>query len=520
MKLVSTFSLLASATTPPPTTSTAPTSNTYDVQAGFHAGREDALSQFLPNNAVTTHGCWCSKIADDVHLSSTVYDDLDNICRDWQQMRGCLYLEGGDCFNQEGQDAYTINQDRTCFDASGDALNANACAQTACQVDALHVGLINNMINDGASITNIPVADPNNACPARAEASTFAQTCTGTYPDIRRGKVEYTEQIDVYIPDYNWEENGCPSKEELTMMVNANLTEGLHFDVNGVECQSLWFTSWVTSAIEDVASAVSSALDVVVEAATSGTITDISAVVSGIAEAINTSNDCIHTSTSEGGIIYSPNYAGPSGDNYYDNNQECDYSFAHSSSQGTYKVEFFGDFDIETTGSSRGFNDCPYDYVEINGAKYCGEALPRAIITSGSNLEINFHSDRSVTRRGFKLKFTELPVTSPAVPSGCGGSKFPAAGQNFASVNYPSNYDNFASCTWQLNAETSFVQIDFNAFNIEYHSSCGYDYLSIGGTKYCGSSNPGPIYAEAGVELKFSTDYTLLYLKFFTVFKF
>ena len=149
MKLVSTLSLVASATA----------SNTFDVQAGLNTGRADILSQYLPNHAVAQHGCWCSKIADDLHLSVTVFDDLDDLCRQWQQMRGCIYLEGGACYEQDGQDAYVMNEDRTC-DATVNG-GENSCAHTACQIDAQFITLINNKVDDGASVTNIPVALKN-----------------------------------------------------------------------------------------------------------------------------------------------------------------------------------------------------------------------------------------------------------------------------------------------------------------------------------------------------------------------
>ena len=60
----------------------------------------------------------------------------------------------------------------------------------------------------------------------------------------------------------------------------------------------------------------------------------------------------------------------------------------------------FQRFDIEADP------DCAYDYVQVSSGsdeeKYCGTAKPSPIISSGNTMRVVFHSDRSVTRNGFK----------------------------------------------------------------------------------------------------------------------
>ena len=86
------------------------------------------------------------------------------------------------------------------------------------------------------------------------------------------------------------------------------------------------------------------------------------------------------------------------------------------------------------------------------------------------------------------------------------------------STNYPNDYNNDQDC--QLTIAFTFgsrVSIQFEAFNLEDHSSCAYDWLeiteggsstsSVIGSKLCGSSNPGTIVATGNsVTLYFHSD--------------
>ena len=65
----------------------------------------------------------------------------------------------------------------------------------------------------------------------------------------------------------------------------------------------------------------------------------------------------------------------------------------------------FESFDLESA------NRCRYDYVEINGEKYCGSSKPSPVISSGNTLTITFHSDYSVIRSGFKATWKAMGNT-------------------------------------------------------------------------------------------------------------
>ena len=86
------------------------------------------------------------------------------------------------------------------------------------------------------------------------------------------------------------------------------------------------------------------------------------------------------------------------------------------------------------------------------------------------------------------------------------------------SPNHPQNYENRKDCQVTIRfAEGQRVAIQFEAFDIESHSSCSWDYLKVRdgdnansnliGSKLCGSSNPGVIESTGNsMTLQFHTD--------------
>ena len=90
----------------------------------------------------------------------------------------------------------------------------------------------------------------------------------------------------------------------------------------------------------------------------------------------------------------------------------------------------------------------------------------------------------------------------------------PATG-NVTSPNYPDNYPNGLERTETIQVEQGLIlSLQFNAFNIQSHSTCRYDHLTItdgDGTtlmeKSCGSTIPADIRSTSNiVKLVFSTD--------------
>ena len=76
-------------------------------------------------------------------------------------------------------------------------------------------------------------------------------------------------------------------------------------------------------------------------------------------------------------------------------------------------------------------------------------------------------------------------------------------GPCFYSPNYPASYGNGAACT--ITALTSGT-LSVTSFDVEAHSMCAYDSLTVDGTSYCGDAGPDGVVLESGAAIAFSSD--------------
>ncbi|XP_038607493.1 tumor necrosis factor-inducible gene 6 protein isoform X2 [Tachyglossus aculeatus] len=110
-------------------------------------------------------------------------------------------------------------------------------------------------------------------------------------------------------------------------------------------------------------------------------------------------------------IIKSPGFP-----NEYEDDQICYWHIRLKYGQRIHLS--FQDFDLEDDTS------CLADYLEIYDSyddihgfvgRYCGDALPEDIISTGNVMTLKFLSDASVTAGGFQLKYVAVdPVTKPS----------------------------------------------------------------------------------------------------------
>ncbi|KAL9954427.1 hypothetical protein ACROYT_G041964 [Oculina patagonica] len=76
---------------------------------------------------------------------------------------------------------------------------------------------------------------------------------------------------------------------------------------------------------------------------------------------------------------------------------------------------FFEDFDVEDSSS------CYYDYLKISNEHgyifgvYCGERTGEAVLVTGDNAVITFHSDYMGQKRGFLISFSTFPHVPPNI---------------------------------------------------------------------------------------------------------
>uniref|UniRef100_A0A4X2JP49 Metalloendopeptidase n=1 Tax=Vombatus ursinus TaxID=29139 RepID=A0A4X2JP49_VOMUR len=158
---------------------------------------------------------------------------------------------------------------------------------------------------------------------------------------------------------------------------------------------------------------------------------------------------------------------------------------------------------------------CWYDYVEVRDGywrkapllgRFCGDKVPEPLISTDSRLWVEFRSSSNILGKGFFAVYEAI----------CGGEIHKDAGQ-IQSPNYPDDYRPSKECVWKITVSEGFhVGLTFQAFEIERHDSCAYDYLEIrdGAAEesalighFCGYEKPDDIKSSSNkMWMKFVSD--------------
>ena len=85
-----------------------------------------------------------------------------------------------------------------------------------------------------------------------------------------------------------------------------------------------------------------------------------------------------------------------------------------------------------------------------------------------------------------------------------GEGRCAVGGNCFMNYEAGENYGDDEDCTFRLDGIEG--PLVFEQFDIESHSSCNYDYLTIAGTKYCGDTAPTGLLGAAESEITWHTD--------------
>ncbi|KAM4635166.1 bone morphogenetic protein 1-like isoform 2-T4 [Polymixia lowei] len=218
-----------------------------------------------------------------------------------------------------------------------------------------------------------------------------------------------------------------------------------------------------------------------------------------------------------------------------------------------YRITLLFDvFEIE------GNDVCKYDYVEVRSGlssesrlhgKFCGAEKPEAITSQHNNMRIEFKSDNTVSKKGFKAQFFSDKDECSKENGGCQHECLNTFGSyscqcrsgfmlhdnnhdckeagcdhvvtsvtgTISSPNWPDNYPSKKACTWSLSTTPGHrIKIAFNEIDMEAHLECAYDHLEIYDGRathapslgrFCGTKKPSPVISSGNkMFLRFFSD--------------
>ncbi|XP_048254462.1 cubilin-like isoform X1 [Haliotis rufescens] len=220
-----------------------------------------------------------------------------------------------------------------------------------------------------------------------------------------------------------------------------------------------------------------------------------------------TSGSLLSASTSTWSILSSPGYPN------YNNNMDCKWTI---SAPAGYKIK------AEIIALSLEYEaTCARDYLLFSDGsssydtklgKYCTGT--RDVVSSSNAMTITFHTDGSVTGRGFSLKY--MARTSV---SGCGTDEEINEYETkyIVSPDYPLQYPSNANCSWTISTrlEGYVIHVEVVDFFLEPHSLCSYDYVQlydVTGTyerslgRWCGSNGPDTQSTGMSMKVRFLSD--------------
>ncbi|XP_061094184.1 cubilin [Conger conger] len=219
-----------------------------------------------------------------------------------------------------------------------------------------------------------------------------------------------------------------------------------------------------------------------------------------------TQTGCGGSLTTVTGSFSSPNFPLP-----YHPNAECYWHIRVSA--GSRILLQFGEFHLEASSS------CSYDYLAVYDgnstsapvlAKLCGDVIPPVINSTREQMYIKLRTDNSVGAGGFLASYTQS-CHGMVIANQTGGV--------IESPNYPNSYPDASSCSWTIHASMgNTINYTFQAFSLEHHSLCGYDYVKLYngpdeqapliGT-FCGNTPPPPnTTTSSSLHMVFKTDYS------------
>eukprot|EP00058_Branchiostoma_floridae_P013110 XP_002598598.1 hypothetical protein BRAFLDRAFT_66992 [Branchiostoma floridae] len=174
------------------------------------------------------------------------------------------------------------------------------------------------------------------------------------------------------------------------------------------------------------------------------------------------------------------------GSGQYDNSATCTWEITVTS--GMYVALSFSSFDVDTFTCAG--NDKVTVYYGVGSGlseegSYCGTnsgigSYPPATVYSCTNeMTVIFTSDSSGTNSGFLASFLESAYSTSCTGT---GSTMTSTTGTLQTMNYPSAYDSYSNCTWEIQvAAVSSVSLSFDNFRVgdPNDTNCTADYVAV-----------------------------------------
>ncbi|XP_075684851.1 cubilin [Rhinoderma darwinii] len=242
-------------------------------------------------------------------------------------------------------------------------------------------------------------------------------------------------------------------------------------------------------------------------------ITDGSVSSGGFQAAFTSMEDAVC-----GGSLMEPtgeNFTSPGYDQVknYTKNLNCEWSIQNPNTYNSTTYIEFKSLRLEP------HQNCQNDFIEIRVdnregeviSRVCGRtkpSVPLALVTP--RIWMHFVSNAEVEDLGFVAEY---------LFTGCGGIQSGESGI-VASPNFPDKYPALSHCAWLLEApEGHIITLSFAYFDLEYHSVCRWDSVTVmnGAShgspiigQYCGTTSPGTLQSGSNKLLViFNADNTL-----------
>lgn len=218
------------------------------------------------------------------------------------------------------------------------------------------------------------------------------------------------------------------------------------------------------------------------------------------------------------GFFTSPGYP-----ENYGNNKNCNWVI--TSTEGTRIQLRFTDVSLEKDKL------CQNDYIEIFDGpsahspllgRFCGKSIRNLIVSTSNQMYVTFSTDGSDTFRGFEASWlvvghnfgsSSKRISKRQNQGQCGRSLLTAKSGILTTPNFGDNkkYPAKLKCIWVIKTDSEHVlNLEFMNFDLEPHSECRYDYITVDGTqiklteRFCGDKSPNTILKSRGDEITIS----------------